>query len=144
MEHLIIQGKLANLNDLISVMNHNRFAGANVKKKNQMVVSRQLQNDIYKFPKDSMWYFVWHESSKKRDPDNVASAHKYVLDAMQEVGYIPNDNCTYVNQLHDYFRYDVPKEFEYLEIYVVTRKERDAINKKYVDFDYYIDIREDI
>lgn len=47
--------------------------------------------------------FEWHESSRKRDPDNIASAKKYVLDAMQKVGVIENDSQRYIRGFHDRF-----------------------------------------
>ena len=47
--------------------------------------------------------FEWHEASHKRDPDNIASAKKYVLDAMQKAGVIRGDSQRYICGLHDVF-----------------------------------------
>ena len=33
--------------------------------------------------------FEWHESDKRRDFDNIVSAKKFILDAMQKAGIIP-------------------------------------------------------
>lgn len=45
--------------------------------------------------------FEWHESDQRRDLDNIYSAKKYILDAMQRAGIIANDNRRYVKGLTD-------------------------------------------
>lgn len=45
--------------------------------------------------------FEWHESDQRRDLDNIYSAKKYILDAMQRAGIIVNDNRRYVKGLTD-------------------------------------------
>ena len=45
--------------------------------------------------------FEYHEKTKRRDADNIASAKKFILDAMQKNGVIPNDNRTSVKGFHD-------------------------------------------
>lgn len=35
--------------------------------------------------------FVWVEISRRRDPDNIAAAKKFIFDAMVEQGIIEND-----------------------------------------------------
>ena len=42
-------------------------------------------------------FFAWYRPDKRTDKDNVAFAKKFVLDALQIVGVIPNDTwnlCT--------------------------------------------------
>jgi Holliday junction resolvase RusA-like endonuclease len=43
---------------------------------------------------------VWHERTRKRDTDNVQSAAKYILDALQGMGIIENDSPKYVDQIN--------------------------------------------
>ena len=50
--------------------------------------------------------FEWHESSCRRDYDNVASAKKFVLDAMQKAGVIERDSQRYIAGFHDTFEDD--------------------------------------
>ena len=50
--------------------------------------------------------FEWHEASHKRDYDNVASAKKFVLDAMQKTGIIERDSQRYLVGFHDTFESD--------------------------------------
>lgn len=45
-------------------------------------------------------YIEWHEKTKRRDVDNIQSAQKFILDALQENGIIKNDSRKYVNQIH--------------------------------------------
>ena len=45
--------------------------------------------------------FEWHESDQRRDLDNIYSAKKFILDAMQRAGIIPNDNRKTVVGLND-------------------------------------------
>ena len=50
--------------------------------------------------------FEWHEATAKRDPDNIASAKKYVLDAMQKGGMIEKDSQRFIAGFHDIFVQD--------------------------------------
>lgn len=45
--------------------------------------------------------FEWHESDKRRDLDNIFSAKKFILDALQRTGIIANDNRKNVVGLND-------------------------------------------
>ena len=48
--------------------------------------------------------FLYGESAKRRDPDNVAAgAAKYVLDAMVNVGIIPDDSRNHVLEINHNF-----------------------------------------
>ena len=53
--------------------------------------------------------FVWYEDKKgrekARDKDNVAYAKKFILDALQERGILPDDNDQWVLGFIDYFIY---------------------------------------
>ncbi len=44
------------------------------------------------------FHFHFMEKDKRRDPDNIASgAFKLILDALQEIGILPNDNWAWVS-----------------------------------------------
>ena len=47
--------------------------------------------------------FVWVEENNKRDPDNIAAAKKYILDALVEQKILPNDNRKHVTNFQDSF-----------------------------------------
>ena len=46
-------------------------------------------------------HIEWHESDMRRDVDNIVFAKKFILDAMQKAGIIPNDNRKHVAGVFD-------------------------------------------
>ena len=61
-------------------------------------LKRKTQDDLFVFllklpqiKRPARIHFIWHEQNKRRDPDNIAFAKKFILDAMQECGRIAND-----------------------------------------------------
>jgi Holliday junction resolvase RusA-like endonuclease len=45
--------------------------------------------------------FEWHERTKKRDADNIASAKKFILDALVKMRVIEDDGRKYVKGFYD-------------------------------------------
>ncbi len=45
--------------------------------------------------------FEWHERTKKRDADNIASAKKFILDALVKGGVLEDDSRKYVKGFYD-------------------------------------------
>ena len=45
--------------------------------------------------------FEWHERTKKRDADNIASAKKFILDALVNCGVLQDDSRKYVKGFYD-------------------------------------------
>ena len=45
--------------------------------------------------------FEWHEKTKKRDADNIASAKKFILDALVKMGVLQDDSRKYVKGFYD-------------------------------------------
>lgn len=106
MNHFIIQSKLPSLNEYINVCRLNRFAGAKFKKETEKIIeesiNKYLEKDcLHPVNEPVKVRFDWHEKTSRRDADNVASAKKYILDAMQTCGIIPNDNRKYVKGFYD-------------------------------------------
>lgn len=58
----------------------------------------------------------WHESDRRRDFDNIVSAKKFILDAMQKMGIIPNDDREHVRAISDEI-VDDDKDFVVVRIY---------------------------
>ena len=46
-------------------------------------------------------HIEWHESDMRRDVDNIVFAKKFILDAMQKAGIIPDDNRKHVAGVFD-------------------------------------------
>lgn len=67
-------------------------------------------------------HFIWVSTKDdKRDPDNIASACKYILDEMQIVGKLKNDNRKNIIELNHSFAigadYSVILEIEELKAF---------------------------
>lgn len=66
--------------------------------------------------------FTWFEESRRRDPDNVVFAKKFILDGMVKAGIIPDDNYKWVVGFEDVVLYGeaTPR----VEIEVIPVKEK--------------------
>jgi hypothetical protein len=47
--------------------------------------------------------FLWWEPNRRRDPDNIAAARKYVLDGLVLAGVLPNDGWDQISSWTDEF-----------------------------------------
>ena len=118
--YFIIYEKLPSLNDYIDECRTNKYRGANFKKDVENIISIYIRNAKVKktvTPTDKpiIVHFEWHERTKKRDTDNVASAKKFILDAMQSTGIIPNDSRKYVKGFTDMF-FDAKSDYVVVKI----------------------------
>ena len=50
--------------------------------------------------------FIWYESDRMRDKDNISSAKKYILDALQKAGTLQGDGWKHINDFTDKFIVD--------------------------------------
>ena len=104
--YFVIEDKLPSLNDYIGVCRSNKFGGAKFKNDVDKLISLYIRNaktrkTLTPTDKPVVIHFEWHERTKRRDADNIASAKKYILDAMQKMDIIPNDNRKYVKGFTD-------------------------------------------
>jgi Holliday junction resolvase RusA-like endonuclease len=100
-----IPGRLPSCNDYIGACRTNRYAGAKMKKDAQSMIIWYLAK-LPKFEKPIRLHFFWIEPNSKRDYDNIAWGKKFVLDALQEAGKLPNDNRKFVVGFSDEFGVD--------------------------------------
>lgn len=95
--------RLPSLNEYIDKCRNNRYGGAKYKKEIEREILRVLPKCQIEC---QVWFdFVWYEQTKRRDKDNVAFAKKYILDAIQRSGMLPNDNNQFVLGFSDRFVY---------------------------------------
>ena len=119
----VILGRLPGLNDYTDACRSHWSKGARMK--------RQVEEDIG-------WHILaargahklrpvhgpvslaieWHERDRRRDVDNIVSAKKFILDAMQKMGIIPNDNRNHVRAISDEV-VDDDKDFVVVRLYEV-------------------------
>jgi Holliday junction resolvase RusA-like endonuclease len=100
-----IKAKLPSLNDVIAKNRTNRYMGAKFKKEIEELIGWEIKQALTKRTLKPVTppceiYIEWHESTKKRDADNVQSSVKFILDAMVKNGILHNDSRRYVKQIH--------------------------------------------
>lgn len=121
MNSFVIRAKLPSLNDYILACRANRYKGAQFKRDVEELIGWNIRQALAKKTlqptSDPLTVnFVWHEKTKRRDADNIASAKKYILDAMQKQGIIPNDNRKYIRGFMDIIIDDTD---DYVEVELV-------------------------
>ena len=113
--YFVIEEKLPSLNDYINACRTNYYIGAKLKKNVESKISTYIlvakaKKTLQPTDKPIIVHFEWHEKTMRRDTDNIASAKKFILDAMQTAGIIINDNRKYVKGFTDNF-FDADKDF---------------------------------
>lgn len=94
----VIYGRLDGLNALIGANRSHWARGAKIKQVNDRLVQDAVIADLrgWKTVRPIRIRIDWYEQNIKRDPDNVFSAVKFILDGMVELGTIPDDGQKYV------------------------------------------------
>ena len=97
---------MPSLNDVVLANRSNRYKGARLKNDVEEVIGWAIKQALVigtlkPVKKPCEIYIEWHESTKRRDVDNVKSSVKFVLDSMVQNGILINDNRRYVKQVHD-------------------------------------------
>lgn len=92
-----VKGRLPSLNDYVNACRTHWAKGAALKQDTETLIfwsikSAQNKGRCRPVTQPVVVAFLWHEHDRKRDADNVYSAKKYILDAMQTAGVIQNDN----------------------------------------------------
>ena len=99
----IIKGRLDGLNDYTRANRTNRYGGNSMKKRNEELVFKALQDYKVKpidegFPCSLTIY--WYEPNQRRDIDNITFATKFIQDAMVKAGIIPDDSQKFIDNLN--------------------------------------------
>ena len=98
---IIIKGELTDLNTYINAERRNRFMGAKIKKENTENVMWQTKGikPIVDYPVSV--HMTWYVKDKKKDPDNITFAKKFILDALVENGILVNDGQKQIQSFTD-------------------------------------------
>lgn len=95
-----IPGKFPSLNEYIAAMNRNRHIGNKMKQTyTELVAWHSKALRPYDTPIEI--HFTFQESNRKRDPDNIVFAKKFILDGLVMAGVIPNDTQQWVKGFSD-------------------------------------------
>lgn len=100
-----IDTKLPSLNEYINACRRNAYSGGSFKKDTDMICSLYIRKAKIPEIKNPVHIrFEWHESTQKRDLDNVAGyGHKTILDALVSCGCLKDDSPKYVKGFTDDF-----------------------------------------
>lgn len=102
---ITIPFRLPSLNEYINKLKHDKYIGNRFKQEIDDSIIWVLKSTKQKIDKPVKVKFIWYEQTKRRDKDNVASAKKYIFDALQKAQILPNDNNKYIAGIEDDFIY---------------------------------------
>lgn len=100
-----IEMRLPSMNEVINANRINKYKGAQMKREIEYSITAYIMAAGFKGTlkparKPVEISIEWHESNHRRDVDNIQSGQKFILDAMQKSGIIPNDSRRYVKQIY--------------------------------------------
>lgn len=98
-----IRGRLPALNEYTDACRKNRYEAAKMKRDAEELIIWQIKR-MKPIKSPVIINLTWIEANRRRDPDNVRFAVKFILDAFQKAKKIPNDNSKYIIGFSD--RYD--------------------------------------
>ncbi len=101
-KRIVINGHLPSLNEYITANNRNRFIAAKMKKEATELVAWQVKS-CPKITEPSSYTFTWHVTNRRSDPDNIASAVKYIFDGLQVARVLPQDSFKWVLAINHRF-----------------------------------------
>lgn len=96
---LWVPGPLPGLNDILRACG-GRKRGYTAMKKAWVGTVTLLAKRLPRFQRATL-VFAWHERERRRDPDNIASAKKFVLDGLVAAKVLPGDGWDYVAGFRD-------------------------------------------
>ena len=101
----VIEGRLPGLNEIIQTARYNRYAGASQKKKEtDRCKWAIIAGSVPHFRNPVEVSFTWFEKCLRRDPDNISGGGtKFILDALVELGRIPNDTRRWIKGINHSF-----------------------------------------
>ena len=89
MTKIVIPGELPGMNEIIAAAKSHYMQYRDMKKDNTELVTWVAK----KVPKKEKVFLeiTWYCKNKKRDPDNIAAAVKFIWDGLVQAGVISND-----------------------------------------------------
>ncbi len=94
---------LPGLNEIIDEARKNKFASAKLKKAFDKVAFYAIKEAKIKPVESARFSFIWYETSKRRNPDNIMTGQKFIFDALVKAGIIKNDGWSEVVSIkHDF------------------------------------------
>ena len=96
----ILDGRLPGMNEVIAANRSHRQKGADLKRDTEDGVMWAMKAQRVKpVPSPVRVCIVWYEPSMRRDPDNIFSAVKFILDAMVKGGILEGDSQRHIRAI---------------------------------------------
>ena len=108
MTKIRIAGEFTDLNKYIRAERANKYAASAIKKKETQRVIEACKGVATDFQYPVLIVFEWTTKDKRKDPDNVAFAKKFILDGLVKGGVLDGDSPKYIESFRDEF--DVDKD----------------------------------
>lgn len=104
MNAFTIDAQLPSLNDYTNACRSHWSKGAEFKRSIESLIEWSIKSAMSKgmlkpIGKPCEVHIYWHEATRRRDVDNIQSAQKFILDALQHFKIIKNDSRRYVKQI---------------------------------------------
>lgn len=105
-----IDGTLPGLNEYTEANRKHHRVGAKMKKRAQEAIDWQVLSQLgrRRITRPVYIRYRWYEKNRRRDPDNVAFAKKFINDSLVTLKILPNDGWANVVGFSDAF--DVDKD----------------------------------
>lgn len=118
---LTISGEFTDLNTYVgAAKRHNSIAGKIAKAERTRAYVAAIENKLPAAIEIPLtFHFTWYCSHKRKDPDNMAFAKKFILDGLQDAKVIKNDGWNQVAGFTDSFVLDKENPRVELEIRAV-------------------------
>ena len=101
---LYIPGKLIGFNAYDSLSRTGFYASNGIKQSTQRDIGYHIQQAQLKPCTSKVDIdFIWYEANRRRDPDNIASNKKFIMDALVKCKVLKNDGHRYVGNFTDTF-----------------------------------------
>lgn len=110
-----IPHELTDLNSYIQAERSNRYAAADIKS-TMTYICTLYAKQLKHISKRVKLTFTWYCKNQKKDPDNIAFAKKFILDALVKAGVLENDGWKQIAGFEDYFEIDADKPRVEIEI----------------------------
>lgn len=99
-----IDAQLPSLNEYTNACRSHWSKGAEFKSSIESLIGWSIKAAMSKgtlkpIVKPCEMHIYWHEATRRRDVDNIQSAQKFILDALQHFKIIKNDSRRYVKQI---------------------------------------------
>lgn len=105
--YFVIPGELPAMNEMIGQNRLNVYAGAALKKRATKWVEGAVKSaGVQEIAEKVDLRCTWYCKNRRKDPDNTASAVKFILDGLVSAGVLENDGWKNVGRISHEFAID--------------------------------------